>query len=175
MLIRSYLLPFAGVGSVGGIVAINLLLDRVYMRLRDKHQGQGQPEYRLPLVVIGSFIFPLTVLMYGWAAELQLHVAVVLVSVGLMGAFLMMSFVPIMAYVVDAFGVYSASSVTALIVTRCLMGTFLPLTAQPTIEKFGYGWGLSLFAAISFATAPIPMFVYRYGEKWRIFSKYTRE
>lgn len=113
--------------------------------------------------------------MYGWAAELQVHVSILLLSVALMGTFLMLSFVPVMAYVVDAFSVYSASSVTALIVTRCLMGTFLPLTAQPTIEKFGYGWGLSVFAAISFATIPIPLLVYRYGQKWRTFSKYTRE
>lgn len=92
-----------------------------------------------------------------------------------MGTFLMLSFVPVMAYVVDAFGVYSASSVTALIVTRCLMGTFLPLTAQPAIDRFGYGWGLTAFAAISIATIPIPILVYRYGHRWRQASKYTRD
>lgn len=154
---------------------VNSFLDKVYVKLRDSNEGIGQPEYRLPLVLIGSILFPMSVLMYGWSAELQLHVSVLLLSVALMGAFLMLSFVPLMAYVVDAFSIYSASSVTALIVTRCLMGTFLPLTVQPAIEKLGFGWGLTIFAAISFATIPIPYCAYRYGRKWRQLSKYTRE
>lgn len=154
---------------------VNKFLDKIYVRLRDANDGVDVPEYRLPLVVAGACFFPLTVAMYGWAAQLQLHVSILLLSVGLMGTFLMLSFVPLMAYVVDAFGLYSASSITALIVTRCLMGTFFPLAAQPTVRAFGYGWGMSLFAAISVVTIPIPVLVLRYGQKWRTFSKYTRD
>lgn len=154
-------------------MVINGLLDKIYVRLRESN-GAGQPEYRLPLVIAGSIVFPLSVLLYGWSAQLHLHVMVLLLSVALMGAFLMLSFVPLMAYVVDAFGIYSASSVTALIVTRCLMGTFLPISAQPVIAKLGYGWGLTIFAAVSLATVSIPLSVFRYGQKWRQASKYTR-
>lgn len=164
-----------GVGSFVGLVAINATLDRVYVRLRDSNQGVGLPEYRLPLVLVGSVLFPMAVVLYGWSAQLRLHVSLLLLSVALMGAFLMLGFIPLMAYVVDAFGIYSASSITALIVTRCLMGTFLPLSAQPLIEKLGHGWGLSILAAVSIAMIPIPLCVFRYGEKWRQLSKYTRE
>ncbi|KAF3764657.1 MFS general substrate transporter [Cryphonectria parasitica EP155] len=163
------------VGSALGVVIVNTLLDRIYVRLRDSHKGIGQPEYRLPLVIVGSFLFPTTVLLYGWSTQLRLPVVVLLLTVAIMGTFLMLSFVPVMAYVVDAFGVYSASSVTALIVTRCLMGTFLPLTAQPAVDRLGYGWGMTVFAAISVATIPIPLLVYKYGYKWRQTSKYTRD
>ncbi|CAN8101015.1 unnamed protein product [Discula destructiva] len=163
------------IGSSFGVAIVNFWLDRIYIRLRDANGGVGLPEYRLPLVVAGSMVFPFTIALYGWAAQLQLHVSVLLLSIGFMGTFLMMSFIPLMAYVVDAFGLYSASSVTALIVTRCLMGTFFPLAAQPTVRGLGYGWGLSLFAAISAATIPIPLLVLRYGKTWRTFSKYTRD
>lgn len=164
-----------GVGSTLGVAIINTLLDRIYVRLRDTNDGVGQPEYRLPLVVVGATVFPLTIVMYGWAAQYQLHISVLLLSVGIMGTFLMLTFIPLMAYVVDAFGIYSASSITALIVTRCLMGTFLPLAAQPAIRGLGYGWGMSMFAAISVATMPIPVLILRYGQKWRGFSKYSRD
>lgn len=157
------------------MAVINTLLDRVYVRLRDANDGIGQPEYRLPLVIVGSVVFPFTVVMYGWTAQYRLPVSLVLLSVGIMGAFLMLTFIPVMAYVVDAFGLYSASSITALIVTRCLMGTFLPLAAQPAVRSLGYGWGMTVFAAIFAATTPIPVLVFRYGQKWRKFSKYTRE
>lgn len=164
----------AGIGSAASLVVINGMLDKIYVRLRESN-GTGQPEYRLPLVIAGSILFPLSVLLYGWSAQLHLHVTVLLISVGLMGAFLMLSFVPLMAYVVDAFGIYSASSITALIVTRCLMGTFLPISAQPVIAKLGYGWGLSIFAAVSVVMVSIPISVFRYGQKWRQSSKYTRD
>lgn len=154
---------------------INTTLDKIYIKLRDSNKGVGLPEYRLPLVIAGSILFPTAVVLYGWSAQLRLHVSILILSVALMGAFLMLSFIPLMAYVVDAFGIYSASSITALIVTRCLMGTFLPLSAQPLIEKLGYGWGLSILAAISTVMIPIPLSVFRYGEKWRQLSKYTRE
>lgn len=164
-----------GVGSASALFIINGLLDKVYIQLRDANKGVERPEYRLPLVIAGSFLFPLAVIMYGWSAELRLHVAFLLVAVALMGALLMLSFLPVMAYVVDAFGLYSASAITALIVTRCLMGTFLPLGAQPAIQKLGYGWGMTILAAVSFAMIPIPLSVFRYGHKWRQTSKYTRD
>lgn len=153
----------------------NVFLDKIYIRLRNKHKGVGQPEYRLPLIIVGSILFPISIALYGWSTQLHLHVAVLLLAVILLGCFLMLSFLPLMAYVVDAFGIYSASSVTAVIVTRCLMGTFLPLAVIPLIGRFGYGLGFTVLASISAATIPIPVLVFKFGYKWRQLSKYTRE
>lgn len=75
--------------------------------------------------------------------------------------------IPLSAYVVDACGVYSASAMTGVIVTRCLMGTFLPLGEGPLTDTFGYGWGMTFFGLLSLSLAPIPVLVMRYGEKWR--------
>lgn len=165
----------AGVGSIVSVAICNTLLDKIYIRLRDKHHGTGQPEYRLPLVMVGAALFPFSILLYGWSADAHLHVSVLLGSVVLLGAFLLMGFLPLMAYVVDAFGIYSASSVTAIIFTRCVMGTFMPLGVQPLSDALGVGWAFSVFAAVSVATVPIPVLVYRYGHRWRQFCKYTRE
>lgn len=88
---------------------------------------------------------------------------------------MLMGFLPLMAYVVDAFGLYSASAVTAVIFTRCVLGTFMPLGVQPLSALLGVGWAFTVFAAVSVATIPIPVLVFRYGWKWRQFSKYTRD
>jgi fucose permease len=80
-----------------------------------------------------------------------------------------------MTYVVDAFGLYSASATTALIVTRCLAGTFLPLVAAPLQERLGWGLSFTAIGGFCLCLAPIPMLVMRYGEKWRKRSEYCRE
>lgn len=82
---------------------------------------------------------------------------------------------PLSAYVVDASGIYSASALTGVIVIRCLAGTFLPLTVGPLTEEFGYGLGLSCLGALSLSMAVIPVLVFRYGEKWRQRSEFTRD
>ncbi|EGP86473.1 unnamed protein product [Zymoseptoria tritici ST99CH_1E4] len=161
-------------GSVVSVVLCNRGLDRIYIHMRSKNNGVGLPEHRLPLAIAGGFLLPVAILYYGWAADVHLPLAAMLVAVGILGASLMLSVLPLMAYVVDAFGLYSASAMTAVIVTRCLMGTFLPLAAQPLIDKLGMGPAFTCLAGLSLALAPVPVAVMRYGAKWRQRSKYTR-
>lgn len=129
----------------------------------------------MPLAITGGILLPFAVLAYGWIAQFKLPVALLLLSVALMGSTLLMTMVPLSAYVVDACGVYSASALTGVIVTRCLAGTFLPLAAGPMAEKLGHGWAFTLFSLLSLALVPIPIFVFRYGEKWRQRSEFTRD
>lgn len=165
----------SGIGSACGVVVCNRLLDRIYVDLRDSHKGVDRPEFRLPLAIVGGVTLPLAVISYGWAAHLHAPVWLVLSTVGLMGFALMLAFLPLTAYVVDAFGLYAASAMTGLIVTRCLMGTFLPLFTGPAVESLGYGWGFNVFGAATLCLIPIPVVVFRYGSKWRQLSRYTRE
>jgi MFS family permease len=174
-LIEALELILKGIGSCVGIVVCNLTLDRIYMKLRTVNNGIGLPEHRMPLTIVSVFMLPLAVLLFGWTAENHWPVEVLLLSVGLLGFFLLLCMVPLMAYVVDAFGIYSASALTAVLVSRCLMSTFLPLIVAPLTGKFGYGWGFVVFAAMCFAVAPVPLLVMRYGYKWRQRSIYTKD
>ncbi|KAI1073964.1 MFS general substrate transporter [Whalleya microplaca] len=162
-------------GSTISVIFCNFALDRLYVKLRDVHGGVGQPEYRLPLLILGAFTLPFAIALYGWIARWHLPLPILLICVAMVGITLMLGFLPLHAYVVDAFGLYAASGMTAVIVTRALMGTFLPLTAEPLVEKFDYGWGFTILGAVNLSLAPIPIFVYRYGSIWRQRSKYTRE
>lgn len=164
-----------GVGSTCGVIVCNRYLDKIYIKLRDSHKGVCQAEYRLPLAILGGITLPLAVISYGWSAHLRLPLPLMLSSVGLLGFTLMIAFLPLTAYVVDAFGLYSASAMTGLIVTRCLMGTFLPLFIGPAVNYLGYGWGFTMFGVASLCLIPIPILVLRYGPKWRQLSHYTRD
>jgi hypothetical protein len=116
-----------------------------------------------------------------------------LLSVVLQGYAVILSIVPMLTYVTDAFSIYSASALTAVLITRCLAGTFLPLTTAPLTDRLGYGYGFTCLAAACLALAPIPVskrqlserrtfrltvckpLVMRYGTKWRQRSKYSRD
>ena len=162
------------VGDVIAVVICNRYLDRIYVRLRDKHEGIDQPEYRLPLVIFGSLTIPIAVAAYGWVPYFQLPLPFMLIACSLLGATMMFGFLPVTSYVVDALGPYSASGMTAMIVIRCLAGTFFPLSVEPLVEKIDYGWAFTVLASISVALAPIPILIFRYGHTWRSRSPYMR-
>jgi len=156
-------------------VLCNTLLDRIYKKLKRPGDSRSAPENRLPLVIVGAFVLPFVIAFYGWAAELVLPVPLMLFAVVLLGFSIILPIVPLMAYVVDAFGLYSASSLTAVLISRCLMGTFLPLATAPLTDAIGYGWGFTVLAACCAVLAPIPLLVYRFGGVWRQNSVYTKD
>ncbi|KAH7392847.1 MFS multidrug transporter-like protein [Pyrenochaeta sp. MPI-SDFR-AT-0127] len=163
------------IGSFLSVLVCNFSLDHIYIRLRNPSHAKGKPEYRLPLSIIGAMLLPLSVAGYGWIAQFQLPAPLLLVSVSLLGFTLLLTVIPLSAYVVDAFGLYSASAMTGVIVTRCLMGTFLPLATGPLADRLGYGWGFTCLGALSLCLGIIPILILRYGEKWRQSSEYTRD
>jgi MFS family permease len=145
------------------------------VKLRDANDGVGRPEYRLPLALLGTCLLPLAIAAYGWATYWHISPALLLLTVAVLGFTFSLGFLPLMAYVVDATGIYSASAMTGLIVTRCLMGTFLPLATDPLVDALGYGWGFSVLAGLCLVLTPILGVVLRYGHWIRKRSKYTRD
>ena len=161
-------------GSVIGLIICNRLLDRIYSNLAAK-SGKATPENRLPLMMVSSVTLPFVVALYGWIPQLDLPVPLMLFMVVLFGVFVIMSMVPLMAYVVDAFSLFSASAITATLITRCLMGTFLPLVTAPLNDKVGYGLGFTVLSVACALLSPIPFLISRYGEQWRQKSEYTKD
>jgi MFS family permease len=172
-MVGSAFLSFS-LGSVIGLIICNLLLDRIYTKLAAK-SGKATPENRLPLMMISSVILPFVVAFYGWVPQLNLPVPLMLLTVVLFGVFVIMSMVPLMAYVVDTFSLFSASAITAILITRCLMGTFLPLVTAPLNDKVGYGLGFTVLSVACAMLSPIPFLIWRYGEQWRQKSEYTKD
>ncbi|KAK3669670.1 hypothetical protein LTR78_010422 [Recurvomyces mirabilis] len=165
-LVGSSFLSFS-IGSLLGILVNNTLLDKIYLRLTPPNSPHSIPENRLPLTILGAFTLPLTIILYGFSASLHLPYPIVLLAVLLMGFTIMLGLVPMMSYIVDAFGVYSASALTAVLITRCLMSTVLPLAVAPLEQRWGYGWGMTVLAGLGLGLAPVPWVVMRCGGRWR--------
>lgn len=126
------------------------------------------------MAIIGAVLLPLAVVLYGWCAERQLPLAILLISVALMRLFPMLAFVPLVTYIVDAFGLYSASAMSGVIVVRGLACALVPLATVQVTERFGYGRGFTVIGAVCLLLALIPVMILRHGHHWRQRCTYTR-
>ncbi len=125
--------------------------------------------------MIGTAIFlPGVVFLYGWAPYAHWPAYLLLLVVALFGVILIVISIPLSSYIVDAFGLYSASAMTMVLLTRCTMGTLLPLAIPPLTDALGLGGGFAFLAAICFVMLPLPIVIMRYGSSWRQKSEYTR-
>lgn len=167
------LLTSLGAGASVGIVACNLFIDRIYIKLGKSNQGP-LPEFRLPFMIGGSIIFPAIIALYGWAPYAHWPIYALLLVIASLGFVMMLLWVPLASYVVDAFSLYSASAMTMVLIARCLGGTLLPLAIPPLTKAVGLGYGFLLLAAGCVMLIPLPIAIMRYGPRWRQLSQYTR-
>ncbi|KAL2037035.1 hypothetical protein N7G274_010162 [Stereocaulon virgatum] len=154
-----------GVGSLFGVIIFGAGSDRLMKYL--SKGGAMKPEYRLPLMIPGSFLLPIGLFMYGWAADKHVHWLVPIIGTGFVGLGLLATFMPIQLYLVDAFTIYAASAIAANTVLRSLVGALLPLAGRTMYMTLGLGWGNSLLAFVALAMCPIPFIFYTYGERIR--------
>lgn len=74
---------------------------------------------------------------------------------------------PILTYLADAYTIYAASAIAANAVLRSIFGALLPLGGPSMYRALGLGWGNSLLGFIALALIPVPMVLYKYGERIR--------
>ncbi|KAL8646597.1 MAG: hypothetical protein Q9210_006048 [Variospora velana] len=154
-----------GIGCLFGLFIFGGVSDRI-LKAKSKN-GEMKPEYRLPPMIPGAFIIPIGLFLYGWTAEERVHWIVPIIGTGFVGLGLLATFLPVITYLVDAFPIYAASATAASTIFRSLLGALLPLAGRSMYNTLGLGWGNSLLAFISVALCPIPIVLYKYGERIR--------
>jgi hypothetical protein len=75
-------------------------------------------------------------------------------------------------YLIDAYGIHSASALAANTVLRSLFGAVLPLAGPPMYNALGLGWGNSLLGFVALGMIPIPLLFWKYGERIRTSKKF---
>ncbi|KAF7553385.1 hypothetical protein G7Z17_g3675 [Cylindrodendrum hubeiense] len=156
-----------GIGSMIGLAIAGGTSDRLAQRLTKKNGGESKPEYRLPVMGIGSVFVPVGLFMFGWTAENNDHWILPIIGTSFVGIGMVAAFMSISIYLVDAYTEHSVSAIAASTVFRSLLGALLPLAGQKMFKALGLGWGSSLLAFIAVAMIPVAIFLVKYGEKIR--------
>lgn len=158
-----------GVGFVAGAQATRPLNRRIYAYLKQRDaQGQGRPEYRLPMIAVGAVLIPVGLLWYGWSASARVFPLVpdLGVFVFAAGAVAVLNITSL--YLVDVYGKGSASATGAVYILRALGGFAFPLFAHQLYETLGLGWGNSVVALASICLGgPLPVLLWKYGAQLR--------
>lgn len=84
-------------------------------------------------------------------------------------------FLAIMNYLIDAYTIYAASVLAANSVLRSLFGATFPLFTTQMYNNLGIHWASSIPAFLALACVPFPFLFYKYGEKIRAKCKYAAE
>ncbi|KAJ2916653.1 hypothetical protein MD484_g3756, partial [Candolleomyces efflorescens] len=150
------------------------LLDRSYKYFKQKNNGVGEPEFRLPSMVPGTIILPFGLLLAGWSAQHRLHWIATDIGIACVGAGMILTFQAIQTYVVDSFTLHAASALAAVSCLRSLAGFGFPLFAPAMYRVLGYGKGNTILAAASIALGcPAPWLFWKYGKRIRMSSSYA--
>ncbi|QIX00362.1 hypothetical protein AMS68_005879 [Peltaster fructicola] len=167
-------LPFLGL-FVGVICAVGLNLANQprYVRLVDQNKGRAVPEGRLPPMIIGGWLFVIGLFLLAWTANPKIHWIVPVIATAFIGAGFNVLFQQCINFLVDTYGLYAASAVSANTFLRSLMACGLPLAAPPMYSRLGVGPATSILGGVAALALPVPFLFMRYGLKLRKMSKFA--
>ncbi|KAJ5951974.1 Major facilitator superfamily domain general substrate transporter [Penicillium vulpinum] len=160
-----------GIGSLLGVFLLGATSDRLLNYLAAR-SGDKKPEYRLTPMIPGAVLVPISLFMYGWSAYYKTHWIVPIIGTSFLGAGMMITFMCVSTYLVDAFTEYAASVMAANTVFRSLAGALLPLAGPKMYDVLGLGWGNSLLGFIALAFCALPVVFWIYGERIRTSAKF---
>ena len=159
-----------GLGMVIGALSCGVMLNRF---LKSDTMGRPTPESRLTPTLPSSLVIPAGFFIFGWTTQFRVQWVAPLVGTALIGFGWTSISICVRGYIVDAFGIYAVSAVSAMLVVRNVAAALLPLVAPSLYERLDLGWGSTLLGFIGFAFAPVPILLIRYGAYLRRSSSIT--
>ena len=169
-------LPFLSIligASIGAVLNVGnqLRYNRFYRACGER----PIPEQRLPVMMIGSFIFSGALFLTGWTSGPNIHWIVPCIGLVMLGIGFFTIFQTCLLVLIDTFQAYSASAVAANTFLRsCFAGAF-PLIVGPMYHNLGVGPGASIVGGFAVLLIPVPFLFYKFGRHLRSRSKWSKD
>ena len=173
-------LAFLGV-AVGMISAVIYTIpdNNRYLRAEDSAIAKGEraapPEARLPPGMIGSICIPIGLFIFAWTNYPSIHWSVSIIFTAPFGFGMVLVFLSILNYLIDAYTIYAASVLAANSVLRSAFGAIFPLFTTYMYHGLGIHWASTIPAFLALACVPFPFLFYKFGPRIRLKCKYSRE
>jgi len=170
-------LAFLGVlvGMLSAVVYSIWIENPRYQKLADIHKGFAPPEARLPPAIIGGILLPIGLFWFSWTNSPSLPWAASMAAGIPFGFGMVLVFLSIMNYLIDAYTIFAASVLAANSVLRSLFGAAFPLFTTQMYNRLGIHWASSIPAFLALVCVPAPFLFYKYGASVRARCKFAAE
>ncbi|ETN43997.1 uncharacterized protein HMPREF1541_10862 [Cyphellophora europaea CBS 101466] len=157
-------LPFLGV-AVGMIVATIFIgvTAPLYERAAKRHGGIAPPEERLVVAMVGAIAVPVGMFWFAWTNSPDIHWISPVIAGGFFGFGLVLIFLAITNYLIDAYTIFAASVLAANSLLRSAFGAAFPMFTSYMYRDLGIHWASSVPAFLALACLPAPFILYKYG------------
>ncbi|WYZ43261.1 hypothetical protein EsH8_VI_000960 [Colletotrichum jinshuiense] len=169
-------LAFLGI-MVGMIFAIIYTIPENgrFQRVQGRNGGFAPPETRLPPAMVGGVALPIGLFWFAWTNNPSVH-WIVSIAAGIPFGFgMVLLFLSIMNYLIDAYTIFAASVLAANSVIRSCFGAAFPLFTSYMYEDLGANWASSIPAFLALACVPFPFLFYKYGSVIRSRCKFAAQ
>lgn len=154
----SYVVP--GVSLILGSLASGRLSDSIKRK-------DSIPEHRIPLQIIGFVLCITGTILFGWAADKNLHVALIYIGTFLNSFGMTWAFVITTTYLTECFRAQASTGVALVNMFRNLAAAVSSFVIEKLMQEMGVGWcytGLGLCLLICLFNVLIIMYK---GAEWR--------
>jgi hypothetical protein len=162
---------------VGMIFAViySIFDNKRYIRTEQENDGMAPPEARLPPAIVGCVAIPIGLFWFAWTTQTSIHWAVSIAAGVPFGFGMVLVFLSVMNYLIDAYTIFAASVLAASSVLRSLFGAAFPLFTSHMYANLGVHWASSIPAFLALACVPFPFLFYKYGDRIRQRCRFAAE
>lgn len=161
--------------AVGMVVAVGYSIFDNKRYLAKSAAGRGRPEERLIVAMIGGVAVPISLFWYAWTDSPSMPWAASVCAGVVFGFGMVLIFISLKNYLVDAYTIFAASALAATVILRSFFGAAFPLFTTYMYHNIGIHWATMVPAFLSLACAPLPFVFYAYGERVRRRCKYAAQ
>lgn len=187
-------LPFLAiiVGIMISLVYVALVDQKRYAKVVAKYDGNAPPEARLPPAMLGAAALPiglfcklpvmssarhlLTIFIgFAWTNAPELPFMICVSAGTLFGFGMVLLYMSLTNYLVDAYLGYAASALAASTVLRSIAGAVFPLFTADLYGKLGIHWASSVPGFLALVFIPCLFAFYKWGDKLRGMTRFGAE
>jgi multidrug resistance protein len=169
-------LPFLGV-AVGMLLATLFIIVSapLYARVAKKHGGIAPPEERLVIAMVGAAAVPIGMFWFAFTNSPDIHWISPVIAGGFFGFGLVLIFLAITNYLIDAYTIFAASVLAANSLLRSAFGAAFPMFTSYMYRDLGIHWASAVPAFLALACLPAPFILYKYGAAIRSRCTYSAQ
>lgn len=170
-------LPFLAValGIVISLFYAALYDQKRYARLVANTPGRVPPEGRLPPAMLGSIALPIGLFWFAWTNSPSTFWLISVSAGTFIGFGMVLLYMSLTNYIVDAYLGYAASALAATTVVRSIAAAVFPLFTSSMYKSLGIHWASSVPGFLSVVFVPALLAFYKWGHIIRSKTRFAQE